>query len=114
MNLQNLLTTFLDKQNLEILSLTNTLQHEQLTQQQWEGAQINFQNIISSLSSCVEQTCMTQPTPPVPNRAKIQGDFSQGSNKKYGNHTSKHTIASAKESMQPATTTTHNYTTTPT
>ena len=74
-NLQNLITIFLDKQNLEILNLTNVLQQEKLTPSQWEEAQTTFQKIINSLSSCVEQTCMTKPTPPLPNRAKIQGGF---------------------------------------
>jgi hypothetical protein len=74
-NIQNLLTTFLDKQNLEILKFTDTLQQEQLTQPQWKDAQDIFQKILDSLSNCVKQTCMTQPTPPLPHRAKIQGGF---------------------------------------
>ena len=74
-NIQNLLTNFLDKQNLEILKLTDALQQEQLTQSQWKEAQTTFQKVLDSLSDCVEQTCMTQPTPPLPHRAKIQGGF---------------------------------------
>jgi hypothetical protein len=74
-NLQTLHTTFLDKQNLAIANLTNTLNQEQLTHHQWEEAKYHFHEIISSLSTCIEQTCMSHPTPPLPHRAKLQGGF---------------------------------------
>ena len=74
-NLQNLQTTFLDKQNLPIENLTQILQQDYLTLTQWEDAQHKFQEITNSLSQCIEQTCMTPPTPPLPNRVKSQGGF---------------------------------------
>jgi hypothetical protein len=74
-NIQTLHTTFLDNQNLAITNLTNTLKQEQLTHQQWEDSKTKFQEIIKSLSNCIEQTCMSQPTPPLPHRAKLQGGF---------------------------------------
>ena len=74
-NLQNLHTTFLDKQNLAIDTLTNILKQEKLTIPQWEEAQTQFNNIINSLSNYIEHTCMTLPTPPLPHRAKLQGGF---------------------------------------
>ena len=74
-NLQHLHTTFLDKQNLAIANLTNTLKQEQLTTPQWEEAQTQFNKIIYSLSNYIEQICMSAPTPPLPHRAKLQGGF---------------------------------------
>ena len=74
-NLQNLQTTFLDKQNLAIENLTQILQQNHLTITQWEDAQHKFQEITNSLTQCIEQTCMTPPTPPLPNRVKSQGGF---------------------------------------
>ena len=72
-NLQNLQTIFLDKQNLAIENLTRLFQNEHLTHTQWEEAQNKLQEINKSLSLCIGQTCMTKPTPPLPNRAKAQG-----------------------------------------
>ena len=74
-SLQNLQTTFLEKQNLAIANLTKTLQQEHLTPAQWANAQTTLQEIINSLSECIEHTCMTKPTPPLPNKVKNQGSF---------------------------------------
>ena len=73
--LQSLYTTFLDEQNLTITNLANTLKQENLTRQQWEEAKSQFQEILNSLSKCIEQTCMSQTMPPLPHRAKLQGGF---------------------------------------
>ena len=74
-NLQNLQTTFIGKQNIAIENLTQILQKEHLTLTQWEDAQLKLQEITNSLSQCIEQTCMSHPTPPLPNRVKPQGGF---------------------------------------
>ena len=74
-SLQTLHTSFLEKQNLTITNLTNILKQDQLTPQQWTETKTQFQQIINSLSTCIEQTCMSQPIPPLPHRAKLQGGF---------------------------------------
>ena len=74
-NLQNLQTTFIDKQNLAIENLTQILQQYHLTITKWEDAQHKFQEITNSLSQCIEQTCMAPPNPPLPNRVKSQCGF---------------------------------------
>ena len=74
-SLQTLQTTFLEKQNLALTNLTNTLQQEHLTPAQWENAQTTLQEIINSLSQCIEHTCMTKPIPPLPSKVKTQGGF---------------------------------------
>lgn len=72
-SLNNIQTTFLDKQNLAIEDLIQILQQEHLTVTQWEDAQHKLQEITNFLSQCVEQTCISQPTPPLPNMVKSQG-----------------------------------------
>ena len=89
-NLQNLQTTFLDKQNLAIENLTQILLQEQLTPTQWKNTQHKFQEITNSLSQCIEQTCMAPPTPPLPNRVKAQGGFLLRTQQKNGNTNSKY------------------------
>ena len=73
--IQKLQTTFLETQNLAIDNLTTTLLQDTLTHDQWEDAQNKLQEITNILSQCIEDICMTKPTPPLPNRAKIQGGF---------------------------------------
>ena len=85
-NFQKLQTTFMETQSLAIATLTTTLQKEQLTHTQWENAQNKFQEIINSLSTCIEQTCMTHPKPPLPNRVKIQGGFLPRTQQKLWKH----------------------------
>jgi exonuclease III len=83
-NLQNLQTTFMEKQNLEIANLTQILQQEHLTLTQWEDAQHKLQEIINSLNQCIEQTCMSQPAPPLSNKVKSQARFLPRTQQKNG------------------------------
>ena len=111
-NLQTLHTTFLDQQNLAITNLTNTLKQEHLTHHQWEEAKYHFHEIISSLSTCIEKTCMSQPTPHSHIEPSYKVDSSLDNNKKYGNPTLKHITTFAKQSTWHVTTPPHNFKTT--
>lgn len=75
-NIQNLLIMFQEATNLNIQSLTQLLCNPHLPANEWDNAQDRSQDIINTLSTCIESTCINSCAPPtLSHQAHQQGGF---------------------------------------
>jgi len=74
-NIEKLKTKYYEENTLQINELTSSLLHDHLTQNQWQSACLNLDNLIQKLSNKIQETCSAPPLPPLTNRIKKQGGF---------------------------------------
>jgi hypothetical protein len=91
-NIDKFKTNFFEKNALQINELANTLNNEQITEEQWHTSCTKLDHLIQKISDNIQDTCSAPPLPDLTNRTSQQGGFLPRKLQKNGKNTSPPTI----------------------
>jgi hypothetical protein len=74
-NIEKFKTNFFEENTLQINELTNTLNNEQITEEQWHTSCTKLDYLIQKISDNIQDTCSAPPLPVLTNHTSQQGGF---------------------------------------